>query len=397
MRAVPRHQPARRLRLVIVLTALALAACAQPLTVHTVSNPEASFDHYRTFSFGAAEGLPRGYATSPWSPETRRRIQPLIVAALTQRGYALASGKGDLVIRFGSGRRVVAVQEATPPEGEQSEVESPHFDYDEVDRAMVIEAFDASSGVRVWHGSSRAEIDPDRVNQALVQRSVSALLAGFPSAAPGTPAAPIEAPSASAPATSRPASAERVDLTSATLPLGDPAPPAAAVDVALDDGQIARVASEIDLAEIGAAKLALSRTKSTRMRVFAQHVLGADTADEEKLGAIGRAENLRLAGSRLSTKLPRDGRAEEQALMGQFDSDFDREYIAEQIQVHQDVLDLIDRQLLPNVRSVGLRSALQSTRTMVVRQIEMAEEVRRTELPTPTMEELESRGLEKRR
>jgi hypothetical protein len=126
MRAAPRYQPARRLRLVIVLTALALAACAQPSTVHTVSNPEASFDHYRTFSFGAAEGLPRGYATSPWSAEMRRRIQPLIVAALTQRGYSLASGKGDLVIRFGSGRRVVTVQEATPPEGEQSEVE-PSF------------------------------------------------------------------------------------------------------------------------------------------------------------------------------------------------------------------------------------------------------------------------------
>jgi hypothetical protein len=114
------------------------------------------------------------------SAEVQRRLRPLIVAALTQKGYAAAAGKGDFVIMIGSGRRVVTVREASPPEGDQSEFESPHFDYDEVDGALVIDAFDAASGLRVWHGSSRTEIAPQHVDQALLQRSVALLLASFP-------------------------------------------------------------------------------------------------------------------------------------------------------------------------------------------------------------------------
>jgi hypothetical protein len=50
-----------------------------------------------------------------------------------------------------------------------------------VEGALVIDAFDARSGVRVWHGSSRAEIKPDRVDEALLQTSVAEVLASFPS------------------------------------------------------------------------------------------------------------------------------------------------------------------------------------------------------------------------
>jgi hypothetical protein len=147
------------------------------VAIHTATNPAVSFDRYRTFSFGAAESPPRGYTTSPWSPEVRDRVQPLIVAGLTQRGYASASGKGDLVIMFGSGRRTVAVHESSGMAGDWlPDDENGNF----VERSLVIDAFDATSGVRVWHGSSHAEIDPARVNQGMLRRSVTALVATFP-------------------------------------------------------------------------------------------------------------------------------------------------------------------------------------------------------------------------
>jgi hypothetical protein len=180
-----RHRQTAALLLCVSLAGAALVGtpgCVQPMSVRTATNPAATFDRYRTFSFGAAEHPPRGYALSPSSPEVRSRVQPLIAAALAERGYAPSSGTGDLIIRFGSGRRAFTVQEATPPEGDQSEMEEPHFDYEEVDGALVIDALDGSSGARVWHGSSRAQIDPARIDQALLQRSVSALFASFPRA-----------------------------------------------------------------------------------------------------------------------------------------------------------------------------------------------------------------------
>jgi hypothetical protein len=162
-------------------SALHTTGCDQ-VTVHAATDPAASFDHYRTFSFGFPEGPPRGYVISPWSAEVRSRVQPLITAALEQKGYASASEKGDLVIQFGSGRRVVHVNEAEPREGDQSLFGMPHFEYDVLDGSLVIDAFDATNGVMVWHGTSRAEIHPDRVNEALLQTSITELLKSFPSA-----------------------------------------------------------------------------------------------------------------------------------------------------------------------------------------------------------------------
>jgi hypothetical protein len=170
---------ARVLALAIAVTVPGAPGCVQPVTVRTVQTPGASFDRYQTFSFGSPEGPPRGFTISSRSEEVQQLLRPLVVAALLRKGYA-ASDKGDFIVTLGSGRRVATVREATPPEGDQSELESPHFDYQEVDGSVVVDAFDAASGLKVWHGSSRTEIPPRRVDQALLQRSVTMLFASFP-------------------------------------------------------------------------------------------------------------------------------------------------------------------------------------------------------------------------
>jgi hypothetical protein len=168
------------LSLVCVGGAISAVGCADAVTIHAVTNPAAPFAQYRTFSLGAPEAAPRGYRSSPFSEEVRGRVQPLIIEALNKRGYTAAPSKGDLVVRFGSGRRVVTVHQATPPEGEQSEVGFPAQDYDEVEASLVIDAFDATSGVRVWHGTSRVDVGPDRVNQPHIQRTIEEMFASFP-------------------------------------------------------------------------------------------------------------------------------------------------------------------------------------------------------------------------
>jgi Domain of unknown function (DUF4136) len=162
-----------------------LSAGCDQVTVRTASNPAASFGRYRTFSFGAPEAPPRGYLASPWSPEVRGRVQALLMATLEQKGYVPAPDKGDLDIQFGSGRRLVHVEKTEPAEGDQSLMQEPHFDYDVVEGSLVVDAFDAATGVRVWHGSSQAEIQADRVNRAVLKASVAELLASFPREAQG--------------------------------------------------------------------------------------------------------------------------------------------------------------------------------------------------------------------
>ena len=166
-----------------VACGVAASGCTQEsLNVHTATNPGANFEQYRTFSFGPAEGPPKGYQTSPQSAEVQRRIVPLIAADLTERGYtqAPAGAKADFFIMCGSGRRASAVHETSDitnawlPDDEEA---------DFVEGSLVIDAFDTSTGGRVWHGASQSQIDPGHIDDDLLQRSVAKLLQSFPSAA----------------------------------------------------------------------------------------------------------------------------------------------------------------------------------------------------------------------
>jgi hypothetical protein len=155
--------------------------------VHTATNPAASFDGYRTFRFGSPEGAPAGYQMTARSAEVQRRLQPLIAAALTQRGYVEATGRADFFLKFGSGLRDVSIHESSGIAGEWlPDDENADF----VEGSLVIDAFDGTSKAKVWHGASRAKIDPDRIDLPQLTRSVQDLLTAFPAVKAAAPDAP---------------------------------------------------------------------------------------------------------------------------------------------------------------------------------------------------------------
>jgi hypothetical protein len=164
--------------LLVALSAFGMAGCAQAVSIHTAANPAAHFEQYRTFTFAPAEGPPRGYQMPRRSPEVEQRLRALIAAALTQRGYLQGATKGDFLIMFGFGRRTIPVHEDSAVGGEWLPDDE---DADFVEGSLVIDAFDSSSGARVWHGACRGQNDLAHVDDALLQRTVSHLLAPFPS------------------------------------------------------------------------------------------------------------------------------------------------------------------------------------------------------------------------
>lgn len=181
------------MRTLLCFVLLASAACAGssdvsavsvPLTttgasVHAAQNPNAAFDRYMTFTFGSAEGPPVGYQTSARTAEVRRRLQPLITAALEQKGYTPAtSGKGDIVIMFGSGRREVQIHESSDDIAGEWMPDDENADFTE--GSLVIDAFDGNKGGKIWHGASHANINPDQIDDKNLQHSVQELIAKFP-------------------------------------------------------------------------------------------------------------------------------------------------------------------------------------------------------------------------
>ena len=158
-----------------------LAACTTEVPrVHSASLSTAPFDQYRTFSFGPEEAAPGETHASTKSAEVRRRARDAITTALVAKGYVLAEQKGDFIVMYGTGR----AEENFIRRPAHADWLDENEDEDFTVGALVIDIFDGANGGQVWHGASRVEVDPNKVDPNLVQRSVQNILARFPNARP---------------------------------------------------------------------------------------------------------------------------------------------------------------------------------------------------------------------
>ncbi|HZU85070.1 MAG TPA: DUF4136 domain-containing protein [Polyangiaceae bacterium] len=160
--------------------------CTSSVDVHTMTAPNARFEQYRTFEFDSSPPVaPPTYAVSAQSPAAWAVIRETTANVLESRGYAAATGgaPGDLVVRIATGRREHPTG-ATAVPGPQTQAPYAGWldneEQDLVEGAFVIDAFDARTRTLVWHGSARAAIDANRVNDKALQRAVQNVLASFP-------------------------------------------------------------------------------------------------------------------------------------------------------------------------------------------------------------------------
>lgn len=130
---------------------------------------------------------------------------------------------------------------------------------------------------------------------------------------------------------------------------------------ALSDAQIARITNDANAAEIDQGKLARTRAKDARVKAFAERMVKHHTEAKDKQAKL----KLDTAESALSSNLEREGGTTMGALRANASPSFDQEYIQAQAKEHQQVLDTIDRQLLPNVKSNDLKAYLNEIRPTV--------------------------------
>jgi hypothetical protein len=101
-------------------------------------------------------------------------MRSLVVAELVRKGYAEQPGPAnpDFVVTLASGYAEEPVYVGEEPSSEA------------VVGAIVIDAFDVSSTAQVWHGTAEAEVDPEGINDQLLQAGVRRVLASFPARSP---------------------------------------------------------------------------------------------------------------------------------------------------------------------------------------------------------------------
>jgi hypothetical protein len=150
-----------------------------------VAAPDVSSASYHTFAFGLAEKPRAGYEVTPRSLDVQRRLRGLVKAALEERQIAETTDHPDLVVKIaagsGSGFQLRPATSsavlAGAPERTQPE---PAVGF------IGIDIYSGATGNQLWQGAAFAEVDPGKIDDALLQRGVAHMLECFASPAPAS-------------------------------------------------------------------------------------------------------------------------------------------------------------------------------------------------------------------
>jgi|SRR6185369_2493169 len=137
-------------------------------TTEHVASTEASFARYQTFSFGEANPPHTGFEVSQHSLDVQRVLGSLVEAGFIARGYKKIPGSSDFIVKLASG-----TASAVPPTDYADGLPPRGF--------IGIDVYDAATGREVWQSTAFAEIDLNKIDQALLGRGVDRMLASVPS------------------------------------------------------------------------------------------------------------------------------------------------------------------------------------------------------------------------
>lgn len=166
------------------------------------------------------------------------------------------------------------------------------------------------------------------------------------------------------------------ETDAATQPLPtDAATPAAEVPK-LTDGEIAAIVKAANTSELDAAKLAKSRAKNKHVKDFAAMMV-KDHTDMIKSGdAVLKKAGIEAKDNEISAHMTDEAKTTLESLKGAAKgNDFDRAYIDAQVNAHTQVLDAIDKTLMPNVQSADLKAELERARPKVEAHLGQAKEI----------------------
>jgi putative membrane protein len=163
-------------------------------------------------------------------------------------------------------------------------------------------------------------------------------------------------------------SMENADSMAAAPQAQQPAP--------LTDANIAAIVVAANTIDIDNGKLALERSRTETIRQFAQTMI-TDHSGVNK-AAVDLVTKLKVTpvANATSTGLVESANATRTSLRARSGADFDRAYIANEVDYHRAVLSAIDDALIPSAQNSELRALLVSVRPAIAAHLHHAESLK---------------------
>jgi len=147
---------------------------------------------------------------------------------------------------------------------------------------------------------------------------------------------------------------------------------ASAQDKGPSDPQIAGIVVAANKIDVDAGKIAKSHSKNKEVQQFAQQMITDHTAVNKQAGALAKKLNVKPAESDTSKALKSAAKDNEANLKKLKGAEFDKAYVNHEVDYHQQVLDAIDKVLIPNAKNAELKGLIEKVRPAIATHLEHA-------------------------
>ncbi len=152
-------------------------------------------------------------------------------------------------------------------------------------------------------------------------------------------------------------------------------PAAAPGAAALADPQIAQIALSADAGDSARGKLAESKATNAEVKAFAKEMVTDHTMLNKKATELAKKLNVTPQASDANTDLLNKVQGMTQDLQSKTGKDFDKTYMDQEVQIHQLVLDDLDKTLIPGAQNAELKKLLQTARGVVEGHLKRAQAI----------------------
>jgi putative membrane protein len=142
-----------------------------------------------------------------------------------------------------------------------------------------------------------------------------------------------------------------------------------------NDAQIASIVVTANQVDIDAGKLAASKTSNADVKTFAQQMVTDHTGVNKQATELVTRLKVTPEDNATSQSLKSGGDANLATLKGLSGAAFDKAYIDHEVAYHQQVLDAVDKVLIPSASNADLKALLVKVRPAFVAHLEHAKHV----------------------
>ena len=138
------------------------------------------------------------------------------------------------------------------------------------------------------------------------------------------------------------------------------------------DPQIAAIVVTANQVDIDAGKLALDKGQSAEVKALAQRMVTDHTKVNQSATDLVHKLNVTPEPNATSASLKKGGDENLKHLKGLQGAAFDKAYVAHEVTYHQNVIDALDKALIPNAQNQELKDLLVKVRPAFVAHLEHA-------------------------